>query len=77
MVADRHLWRLNGKMTDRDIWLAANLMIKLFGDDAALYAALRAGAVYDPDAEDDYEDWKRIALAIDELGSAEPWGALN
>lgn len=73
----KHLWR-DGKdypaMVDRDIWIAANAMIKLYGDDATLQAAIRADALQQMGDEKRCAAWKRIIAAIDELRSAEPSG---
>jgi hypothetical protein len=54
-------------MIDRDIWITANEMIKLYGDDALLKL----------DDEADYAVWKRIVATINELRSAEPSGPLH
>jgi hypothetical protein len=56
-------------MIDRDIWITANDMIKLHGDEAAMQAAIRA--------EEGYADWNRIVRAINELRDMEPGGSLN
>jgi hypothetical protein len=63
-------------MIDRDIWITASTMIEQFGDEAAIYAALRAGTMYDRGDAEGYAVWKRIVWAIDELTSGEPQGAV-
>jgi hypothetical protein len=58
-------------MIEWDIWLAANEMIKQFGEDAAVISATRADALRDLDDEEGYSIWKRIVAAINELRSTE------
>jgi hypothetical protein len=62
-------------MIERDIWIAANEMIKLFGDEAALHAALRADALRNQEDEEGYVTWKRVVAAIRELANMEPSGS--
>ena len=64
-------------MIDRDIWIAANEMIKLYGDDAAIRAAIRADGLSELGDEEGYTTWKRVLRAINELRSAKPDGAMN
>jgi len=64
-------------MIERDIWITANELIKLYGDDAVITAALRADALSQQGDEQGYAIWKRVIRAINELRSAEPSGALN
>lgn len=59
-------------MIERDIWLTANEMIKQFGDQAGIYAALRAGAMYDQGDEAGYALWKRVYEAVQELTASVP-----
>jgi hypothetical protein len=64
-------------MIERDIWIAANEMIKLYGEDAIVRAAMRADGLARQDDEDGYRVWKRIAAAIRELQDSEPAGVMN
>jgi Family of unknown function (DUF6961) len=62
---------------DIDIWRAAALMIKHYGDTADLEAATRADQLL---AEGDTEGqriWMQIAKAIDELRTVKPGEARN
>jgi hypothetical protein len=62
---------------DIDIWRAAALMIKHYGDTADIEAAAKAGALL---AEGDTEGqriWMQIARAIDELRTVKPGEARN
>ena len=61
-------------MIDRDIWITANEMIKLYGDEAAIQAAIRADGMHLLGDEDGYATWKRVLAAINELISTEPGG---
>ena len=55
-------------MESIDIWRAADMMMKLYGDDAMLHAAMRADALLDQGDTQGFFAWKRIARAIDDLG---------
>jgi Family of unknown function (DUF6961) len=62
---------------DIDIWRAAALMIKHYGDTADIEAAAKADALL---AEGDTEGqriWMQIARAIDELRTVKPGEARN
>lgn len=50
-----------------DLWRAADMMMKLYGEDAALHAAMRADALLDQGDTEGFFTWKRIARAIDDL----------
>jgi hypothetical protein len=50
-----------------EIWRASNQMIEMFGEDAALKAALRADALLEQGDTEDFFAWKRITRAIDDL----------
>jgi hypothetical protein len=56
-------------MLERDIWKTARDMISVYGEEAAVYAALRAGATFEEGDEEGYAVWKRIVRAIGELMS--------
>jgi hypothetical protein len=64
-------------MIERDIWLAANQMMKLFGDEAELHAVIHAAALYDRGDEEGCAAWKRVRRVIDELKSTEQRGMAN
>jgi hypothetical protein len=64
-------------MIDRDIWIAANEMVKLYGDDATVHAAIRADALLHQEDEQGYAVWKRIVAAINELRDTVPSGMLH
>ena len=55
-------------IADIDVWRCANIMMKRYGEDAALEAAQRADALLD---KGDCRMWQRIVKAIDELERAE------
>jgi hypothetical protein len=64
-------------MIDRDIWIAANALIKLYGDDATEHAAIRADAFSQRGDRTGCAAWKRVVAAINELRSPEPSGTAH
>lgn len=56
------------RMDAVDIWRAADMMIRLYGVDATINAAMRADALLDQGDAEGFFVWKRIARAIDDLG---------
>jgi hypothetical protein len=61
---------------DRDIWRAANLLIREHGDGAEFVAARRADEMLDRGDVDAKADWLRIRRAIVEMQAA-PAGKPN
>jgi len=55
-----------------DTWRAADMMLKLYGEDAMLRAAMRADALLDQGDTVGFFAWKRIARAIDDLERRRP-----
>ncbi len=51
----------------REIWQCANQIVKQFGDDAPLEAAMRADAMFEKGDLDGQAVWKRIMAAVQEL----------
>jgi hypothetical protein len=62
---------------DIDIWRAAALMIKHYGDTADIEAAARADEYLVKGELDGQRVWMRIAKAIDELRTVGPGEARN
>ncbi len=61
---------------DLDIYRSANLLVKQHGQDAPIYATMRADAMLDKGDLGGYAVWKRILRAVGELLSKErPDGA--
>jgi hypothetical protein len=54
-------------ISDRDVWHAALLLVKRYGDDAMLEAAQRADQMLDEGDMADAETWHRILNAIERL----------
>jgi len=52
---------------DRDIWITANSLIKLYGDDAEIRAAMRHDELLDQGDVDGVLVWGRIVKAVREL----------
>ncbi len=57
---------------DLDILRAANVIIKRYGDDAPIHAAMRADTMLEAGDLDGYAVWKRILRAVEELQGAAP-----
>ena len=56
---------------DFDIYRAANVIIKQYGEDASIHAAMRADAALEGGDLDGLAVWKRILRAVEELQSKE------
>jgi hypothetical protein len=54
-----------------DIWRAAQFMIDMFGENAALKAAMRADTLLGQGDTEGFFAWKRITRAIDDLSRPE------
>ncbi len=59
-------------LSDLDLWRAANVMIKRYGDGAATEAAMRADEFLDQGIIDGKQLWMRIMRAIEELQRERP-----
>ena len=59
-------------ISDRDVWQAAVLLMKRYGDDAMLEAAQRAERLLDEGDMAGAEVWHRILNAIERLQPAKP-----
>ncbi len=59
-------------ISDLDLWRAAQVMVKRYGDDAAIEAAMRADEFLDQGIIDGERLWTRIMQAIDELQRERP-----
>lgn len=59
-------------ISDRDIYASANLMIRRFGDDAALEAGKRADELMAEGDMDGCRTWKQIIKAIEEVQRQTP-----
>ena len=57
---------------DRDVWAAAVLMVKRYGDDAMLEASERADQLLDEGDMAGGETWQRILSAIERLQAKAP-----
>ncbi len=62
---------------DVDVFRAANMLIKQYGDDAPIRAAQRADEMLEQGDIDGQVVWKRILAAVEELSAKErPEGAV-
>ena len=59
-------------ISDLNLWRAANVMIKRYGDGAATEAAMRADEFLDQGIIDGQRLWMRIMHAIEELQRERP-----
>ncbi len=64
-------------ITDREIWQAANAMIKRYGEDAAAEAEFRADQLLVEGDAEGYAIWRRIMAAVEGLSGSEPGGKVN
>ena len=55
-----------------DIYRAASVIIKQYGQDAPMHASMRADAMLEKVDLDGYAVWKRILRAVEELQETEP-----
>ncbi len=61
---------------DIDIYRSANVIIKQYGQDAPIHAAIRADAMLEVGDLDGYAVWKRILRAVGELQGVNPADAV-
>jgi len=59
-------------ISDRDVWAAALLMVKRYGEDAMLEAARRADKLLDDGDMAGADTWHRILNAIERLQAQKP-----
>ena len=57
---------------DLDLYRAASVIIKQYGQDAPIHAAMRADAMLEVGDLDGYSVWRRILRAVGELQGTEP-----
>jgi hypothetical protein len=62
---------------ERDIWATANMMIKQFGNDAPIEAAMRADELVGEGDLAGAAVWKRIKRSIELLSGPVPPGPLH
>jgi hypothetical protein len=55
-----------------DSWRSAQLLVKQYGEDALIHAAMRADAMLEKGDLDGLAVWKRIVRAMGELQGTEP-----
>ncbi len=53
--------------TDLDIYRTANVLVKRYGEDAAIEAAMRADAMLEKGSLDGQRVWKRVLAAVQEI----------
>jgi len=60
-----------------DIWRAALLMLKRFGDDAPKESSTRAGNLETEGDRDGAATWRRITDAVEQLANTTPTGPVH
>jgi hypothetical protein len=60
-----------------DIWRAATLMLKRYGDKAPEQSATRADELADGGDHDGADTWRRITSAVEQLAHTTPPGPLH
>ena len=60
-----------------DIWRAAILMLKHYGDKALEQSATRADELAADDDHDGADTWRRITSAVEQLANTTPPGPLH
>ena len=64
-------------ISHREIWQTANVMVKRYGADAPIHAAMRSDELLDEGDLDGAATWRAVLRAIDELLSDEPSGPVH
>ena len=59
-------------MKDIDVWRSAHHMMKRYGDDAAVQAAMRADVLLAKGDTAGFQVWQRVVAAINELSQQQP-----
>ncbi len=59
-------------ISDLDTYRAANVLIRQHGEEAPIFAAMRADAMLGSDDLDGYAAWKRILRAVEGLQETTP-----
>ena len=66
------------EVSDLDIYRSANELVKQRGEDAPVFAAMRADAMAKANDAEGYATWRRIVRAVYELARKRPGdGALH
>jgi hypothetical protein len=60
-----------------DIWRAANLMLKRYGEKALEESATRVDELASDDDHDGADTWRRITAAVEQLANTTPPGPLH
>jgi hypothetical protein len=60
-----------------DIWRAAQLMLKRYGDKAIKESAARVDQLADVGDHDGADTWRRITAAVEQLANTTPPGPLH
>ena len=64
-------------MSGREIWVRAKFLMEKYGDEAAVYAALKTEDFLDKGDVREAAPWHEIIMAIEALENTEPTGPLH
>lgn len=64
-------------VSDTEVWQCATILIRRYGDDAALEAGRRAAAQFEEGHLEEQRVWQRIVEAIDSLQKVRPDETMN
>jgi hypothetical protein len=68
---------LRGVIPEIDIWRAAALMLKRYGEQALEESALRADELMSAGDDDGAASWRRIMAAVTQLANKTPSGPVH
>ena len=72
------LRRYSGRMiSERDIWMAANTLMRRYGEDAAFRAAQRADELFAKGDSEGHRTFLRIVRQIERLAMTTPDGTIH
>jgi hypothetical protein len=76
-VSRPQAWDFPGVIPEIDIWRAATLMLKRYGDQALEQSATRADELAADGDHDGADTWRRITAAVEQLANTTPPGPLQ
>jgi hypothetical protein len=77
VVNIRFPWLLSGVIPEIDIWRAANLMLKRYGDKALEQSDRRVDELTAAGDYNGADTWRRITAAVVQLANTTPSGLLH
>ena len=68
---------VSAMIASREIWQTTNVLVKRYGTEAPIHAAMRRNELSDAGDPEGAATWHAVLRAIDELLSDKPTGHLN